>query len=150
MIESETNNDSANEIRLQKKPPVEEPPNRPEKPPVEEPEDPPEPPPPPAEPPVKKPPNEPEKPPVKEPPPEDPDREPPRKPPIRACHRVQGAHSRYSEFWLCRKLKRGTQNHEGARKDKSKIMCFPFVIFVFFVVRTISNDLTGVSQITAF
>jgi hypothetical protein len=83
MIEFKTDNDSANEVRLQDEPPVKEPPNRPKKPPVEEPEDPSEPPPPPAEPPVKEPPNEPEKPPVKEPPPKDPDREPPRKPPMK-------------------------------------------------------------------
>jgi hypothetical protein len=76
MIEFQKNNDSVNEIKLQDKPPVEEPPDRPKKPPVKEPEYPPEPPPP-AEPPVKEPP-------VKEPPPKDPDREPPRKPPIRA------------------------------------------------------------------
>jgi len=77
MLEVEMKNHWTNEIRLQDKPPVKEPPNRPEKPPVKEPEDPPEPPVPPAEPPVKEPPNEPEESPVKEPPPKDPDREPP-------------------------------------------------------------------------
>ena len=84
MIEFETENTSKIEIRLQDKPPVEEPPNEPQKPPVKEPGDPTEPPAPPAEPPVKEPPNEPGKPPVNEPPPKDPDREPPQPPPIRA------------------------------------------------------------------
>jgi len=81
MLEIEIKNDLAIEIKLQDRPPVKEPPNRPKKPPVKEPQDPPQAPPPPAEPPVKEPPNEPEEPPVKEPPPKDPDREPPRKPP---------------------------------------------------------------------
>lgn len=89
MFEFEINKESADEIRLQKEPPVEEPPNRPKKPPVEEPEDPTEPPPPPAEPPVKEPPNEPDKPPVKEPPPKDPDRDPPPKPPMKVHQLVQ-------------------------------------------------------------
>jgi hypothetical protein len=78
-----------NGVKLQDKPPVEEPPNEPQKPPIKEPGDPSEPPPPPAEPPVKEPPNEPGKPPVKEPPPKDPNREPPQKPPIRVRQRVQ-------------------------------------------------------------
>ena len=80
MLEFEIRNDSVNEIRLQNRPPVEEPPNRPKKPPVKEPEDPPAPPPP-----VEEPPDKPEKPPVKEPPPKDPDRKPPKKPPVKVC-----------------------------------------------------------------
>ena len=56
------------EVLLQDKPPVEEPPNEPEKPPFEEPEAPPAPPRPPNRPPVERPPNDPGTPPVKEPP----------------------------------------------------------------------------------
>jgi len=85
MLEFEIKNDSVNEIRLQNRPPVEEPPNRPKKPPIKEPEDPPEPPPPPGIPPMEEPPDKPEKPPVKEPPPKDPDRLPPQKPPVKVC-----------------------------------------------------------------
>ena len=83
MIEFETLDRLKNDVKLQDKPPVEEPPNEPQKPPIKEPGDPSEPLPPPAEPPVKEPPNEPGKPPVKEPPPKDPNREPPQKPPVR-------------------------------------------------------------------
>ena len=76
--------DLTNDIRLQKKPPVEEPPNRPKKPPIKEPEDPPGPPPP-GIPPMEEPPDKPEKPPIKEPPRKDPDRTPPQKPPFKVC-----------------------------------------------------------------
>jgi hypothetical protein len=87
VIEFKVKNDLASEIKPQDKPPIKEPPNRPEKPPVKEPEDPPQPPPP-SDPPVQEPPTELEEPPVKEPPPKDPDRDTPRKPPMRV-HRFQ-------------------------------------------------------------
>lgn len=60
MYEFEIRFDLPNEIRLQKRPPVEEPPNRQKKPPVKEPEDSPEPPPPPGIPPMEEPPDTPE------------------------------------------------------------------------------------------
>ena len=72
MYEFDIRFDLANEIRLQKKTPVEDPPNRPKKPPVKEHEDPPEPPPSLGIPPVEEPPDKPEKPPIKEPPPKKP------------------------------------------------------------------------------